>query len=431
MSEPDTTERNEGEGATDDQASEVVERRGDDDSAGAGPDGDSEDDTRPPLTLGKKLLMSGILVVLMLPFAELVARVLQRDIEIRRRLRRGGLLKPFEPNAVGDLWRPEFRARYSINSFGYRDRERTAARTPGTKRLIVLGDSFSVGWGVPQERAYPQQLEAGLGGPEVWNCARSGNNPLFYVYQARFVIESWKPDALLVQIFDNDTLECEYFSPRFKYDGGTVGKLPTKYRINESLFEQLGDAFNGLALRRLYKGTKRRLEGETVPRHFIRPGVKLDRDIPIETADMAVKLKGADEAFEGFAGWYHEASREDWKPKFEREEQLLRQLIKECEAAGTPIALLYIPHLVNFHDSPEGRAARSGNAHRKLVARVAASTGVTFFDATPMLEEGAEPSKLYFPSDLHLNSAGHDQLAEQLLPKVRAWLETIPEKTGG
>ena len=48
------------------------------------------------------------------------------------------------------------------NSKGYRDRERTLARPPGTRRVVSLGDSFAWGASVEFEDAYPQRLERGL-----------------------------------------------------------------------------------------------------------------------------------------------------------------------------------------------------------------------------------------------------------------------------
>lgn len=59
----------------------------------------------------------------------------------------------------------EFDTRYRVNSAGLRDTE-TALDRP---QVIVLGDSFAMGWGVEQAEAFPQQL-ARLTGRRVLNA---------------------------------------------------------------------------------------------------------------------------------------------------------------------------------------------------------------------------------------------------------------------
>lgn len=54
-------------------------------------------------------------------------------------------------------------AEMKINSLGLRDREDiTKEKPPGTYRIVVLGDSTTVGWGVPFEKLYPKLLEKSL-----------------------------------------------------------------------------------------------------------------------------------------------------------------------------------------------------------------------------------------------------------------------------
>ena len=47
----------------------------------------------------------------------------------------------------------------AINSQGLRDREIPLERTPGTDRILMLGDSFILGWGVPFEDIISKRLE--------------------------------------------------------------------------------------------------------------------------------------------------------------------------------------------------------------------------------------------------------------------------------
>ncbi len=47
----------------------------------------------------------------------------------------------------------------TINSQGLSDREIPLERTPGTERIMMLGDSFVLGWGVPFEETISKRLE--------------------------------------------------------------------------------------------------------------------------------------------------------------------------------------------------------------------------------------------------------------------------------
>src|SRR5262245_18468573 len=93
------------------------------------------------------LLAASILVSLVL--AELVARRAVDEVYLMRRLNDEGVLVPYEPDSEADLLTDEFRVRFRINVFGYRDRlDRREERAPDVARVGLIGDSFASGWGV-------------------------------------------------------------------------------------------------------------------------------------------------------------------------------------------------------------------------------------------------------------------------------------------
>lgn len=51
----------------------------------------------------------------------------------------------------------------AINSLGFRDDEFPVAKPAGEFRVLAIGDSFTYGWGVPGDAAWPQVLERELG----------------------------------------------------------------------------------------------------------------------------------------------------------------------------------------------------------------------------------------------------------------------------
>jgi lysophospholipase L1-like esterase len=96
-----------------------------------------------------------------------------------------------------------------FNSLGVRDRE-PPPKTPGTTRILCLGDSVTFGAGVPWELTYPQRLAAMLGpAGDVVTAAVGGWNT---VQEARFLarnVDRLAPDVvvLLYVINDNERID--------------------------------------------------------------------------------------------------------------------------------------------------------------------------------------------------------------------------------
>src|SRR3981081_744447 len=65
---------------------------------------------------------------------------------------------------IGHEHRPSSQARLmgvdvTINSKGLREREIPYERTPSTLRILMLGDSFTEGWGVPVDQTFSKRIE--------------------------------------------------------------------------------------------------------------------------------------------------------------------------------------------------------------------------------------------------------------------------------
>ena len=66
----------------------------------------------------------------------------------------------FRPGASGIHSALGFRVHYAINSRGFRNLERPAAKDSGVVRVLTLGDSFTEGFGVEPEETYSRQLDS-------------------------------------------------------------------------------------------------------------------------------------------------------------------------------------------------------------------------------------------------------------------------------
>lgn len=106
-----------------------------------------------------------------------------------------------------DLGQYDYRGR--SNSLGYRDREHSREKPPGTYRILVLGDSIAAGFGIERtEDAFPARLESllrekGLRA-EVLSFAVSGYNTRQEVATLEERGLAFHPDLVLVAYCLND-----------------------------------------------------------------------------------------------------------------------------------------------------------------------------------------------------------------------------------
>ncbi|MEM7037026.1 MAG: hypothetical protein AAF570_08620 [Bacteroidota bacterium] len=135
----------------------------------------------------------------------------------------------------------EFSTTLHINSAGFRDDEASLDRP----KMIVLGDSYAMGWGVEQDQTFAQLLEKQLGYP-VLNTGVSSYGTVREVLSLDRV-NTDSLDYLIVQFCPNDIPENRHFlsqnqtyqaSPRHLYEesrdyqSSTKSYFPLKHILN-------------------------------------------------------------------------------------------------------------------------------------------------------------------------------------------------------
>jgi hypothetical protein len=106
-------------------------------------------------------------------------------------------------------------ARLEQNSAGFHDREHTLAKPQGVHRLIVLGDSFTMGEWVPLEELFVTRLERALNESpgarpaEVISLALGGMDTRQEVTLLRRQGLAYAPDAVLLVFFVNDATNLD------------------------------------------------------------------------------------------------------------------------------------------------------------------------------------------------------------------------------
>jgi hypothetical protein len=134
------------------------------------------------------------------------------------------------PNAEAWLHRPEYNVLLKFNSKGLRGPERGYEKPAGCFRTLLLGDSFTDGYTVAEEKSVRAVLESelqarGCARNEVFNAGAIGYSTdqeyLFYTLEGR----KYAPDAVVVLFCSNDlyfNTTGEQGKPYFDLDGDNL-----------------------------------------------------------------------------------------------------------------------------------------------------------------------------------------------------------------
>src|SRR5262245_31173258 len=106
----------------------------------------------------------------------------------------------------------EFAVDVRLNALGFREPRLPSPKPPGVVRVVALGDSFTQGYGVEEDEAWPRRLEAVLdarrpGRYEVVNLGVPGTNPRDHLGHLRDPGLAYEPDVVLVTVMGNDVQE--------------------------------------------------------------------------------------------------------------------------------------------------------------------------------------------------------------------------------
>jgi HEAT repeat protein/lysophospholipase L1-like esterase len=242
------------------------------------------------------------------------------------------------------------------NHDGMRDREHALERRPGLRRVMVLGDSVTLGYGLRPEEAFPQVLQdlldaRGLSA-EVFNVAFSG----WSTRQERIAYErigrKYRPDDVVVAVCLNDIPEIH----------NNLARPPRLLR----------DLYAHSALVRRLVGARRR-----------------------EIHDVEELLSAPDspsvrEAYDRFFGE-------------------LRQLRAEVEADGGRLAVAVLPFRMQLEEVP--RPGESAPAAQARIGAFCAAEKLPFLDLLPYLRAMGTGAFLDYD---HLSASGARRVAEVL-----------------
>jgi lysophospholipase L1-like esterase len=292
---------------------------------------------------------------------------------------RGAQVFAFKPHASGvfpgnlDMKRT---FPYRTNAHGLRDRDRPG-KLPGTKRVLVMGDSYTWGYAVAEEEAYPQAAERLLeerGRPDIEVI--NGGIPDYNSRQERQLLAQlmpiYRPDAVFLAYVVNDA------------EPPTAMPVPPEetYRHARSWFlADWADHLNRHVFRRRFLPSAKDNVGSTY--------------------------------LDGF---------EEGSVKWRDSREAIREMRDLSAAVGIPFTVLILPDVTqNLDDRYAWRPIHDA------VTRWGRELNIPTFD---LLDEfrGRDHQTLVVPWDGHPNADAHKEIATFLVGRI---LEQLPEADTG
>ncbi len=146
------------------------------------------------------------------------------------------LLFPAYSTAIHET--SEFKLKVQINNLGFRGPETHIEKSK--KRILIIGDSFTFGWGVIEDSTWIHRLAVKYPNVEFLNLGQGGNHPGDYVQVAKRSVPRLKPDFVMVCVLQGNDLHQLMRLIEFEKDGleksaKPVMQEPFGERINRYL----------------------------------------------------------------------------------------------------------------------------------------------------------------------------------------------------
>ena len=277
-----------------------------------------------------------------------------------------------------------------INQAGFRsDREFLPHKRPGTRRVLLFGDSFTAGDGVPNQQRYGDLLETMVSDLEVFNYGLSASGPDQQYLAYREFAKDIEHDLVILAIHvDNVRRVAAQYMPHLDEGGTTAVWAKPHFEL---------------------------VDGELVLRNVPVPRLGIARsDLGPELSEAlrSFKQRGrADPAADPIPE-YEDVSDPGWS--------VLRAILEHWVGESPrPVLLVPIPMYVHIEDVADP------GGYQQAFAGLCETAGCHLHDPLPDMRDRplAARRAFRFARDIHWTASGHAGFAASLRPAVERALE--------
>ncbi len=320
----------------------------------------------------------------------------------------------FIPGKTGVLVsKHEYENVITINKAGFRDRERLTTKAPDSRRIAVLGDSFTAGLGVKDPEVFTEVMEKNLEGKtEVLNFGVNGFGPTQEYLLLKNRVLLYRPDLVLMLFYLGNDFD----------DTTNLTAWIDGYQRPRAILDDRGKiAFTNIPVPKASRSRRERTRTCSLPRSHVVDF--LDRLLHQQRDKYALDVLPPEVRL----------CRKNLDPSVAAALPLLRGLLREtdelCRRQGSRFAIVLAPTVTQIYDDMYWKRIKSVYHLReedydlflpnKLLAGIGAELGIPVLDLTPALRaEAGNGAELYYYKNRHWNAAGHRIAALA----IAAWL---------
>lgn len=307
------------------------------------------------------------------------------------------------PNASGHSKR--FNSTFRTNSRGLRDREHSLERTPGVRRIVMLGDSFAWGWGVNDHEVFASVLETRLERTEVVNLGVTAFALAQEFEYLKLEGALYQPDIVVLAFCQNDINRGGQPAPTFRPAATPRAPRARPPGFSGWLKQWLDERLV------LYRVARQGINtSPALVKALVALGIKdelmgydgVDSDLTPALRNYPPKLQSSFEATLAEL-----MQMRDWLA--ERKIRFVIALIPALQAIEPRAFLHSIAYTVyNPSDFDLDKPYRNLEAFAR-------GNGIEVINAVPALRRRRETGEtLYLANDIHFNAAGHAAFAAEI-----------------
>jgi len=311
------------------------------------------------------------------------------------------------PGTCGDYRTWEYQTHVCTNSAGFRDREYPVKRVSGIKRIVVLGDSFTSGFGVHDADIFTEFMEDRLmERTEIMNFGINGFGPVQEYLLLKTRAAKYRPDLVVMVIYlGNDFDDISGFSdwidgygrPKVTFIDGEMAILTPHSKVHsprkrEEKCQMPSSHFANFIDKSMNSLKKDKYAIENMPAEL-----RICKTTPDDQISASLKLMG----------------------------DIIGETNNFCNNNGIRLLIVAAPSIVQVHeDRYWSKIMKTYNIRADdydlnipaiTLKQICEKQGIALCDLTPRLKNAAARGKsLYYAEDLHWNAEGHRVVAESL-----------------
>jgi lysophospholipase L1-like esterase len=351
---------------------------------------------RAPLSLKKKLIFTGFLILLLIPTLELLGRIAGYPSGAMRSFQKirikdmatfdkvPGIFQPGFSGAV--LWPKELAYNVKINQLGMRGPEVKLEKSPGVFRILCIGDSNTFCLYSSEDATWPEVMRGLFATDKIkTEMLNSGCPGWSTADQVRFLeekaLDKVKPDMVLHMFCGNDPFDILDVA-------GQSGKFARQVKRvkKHGFFRGLRDSFSSnTAIGEMESRIRVAIKGLSQgPKQFVGQGPE-SKPLPLPIAD----------------------------DKYKKYQQSYANMARLCKSKNVPLVTVCFPHHKNDASNMPGLEDR--------IAKTSEKNGAGFLPIVRDFAKLPEQDSLYnIPYDYHASPKGNPIIGKLIWQEMKA-----------